>query len=124
MQAEIGEGRRASWRFAVAPLILVAVIAALLVAGGATPGSCAGQCQGPYLVDVTFSPATTAKVATSQVQRCASNPEVVGIGPAGDALGGMTVPVYTHDLGRNAKTAAVLSCLSNLPAVQAVGYPS
>ena len=78
----------------------------------------------PYLVDVTFSPATTAKVATSQVQRCASNPEVVGIGPAGDALGGMTVPVYTHDLGRNAKTAAVLSCLSNLPAVQAVGYPS
>jgi hypothetical protein len=123
VQVEQADPRRARWRI-MAPLLLVAVAIAVLVSvGRGTPKVCAGQCKAPYLLDVTFSPATTPTVATSEVQQCASRPEVVGVGPARAAQGGMTVPVYTRDLGRTAKTTSVLSCLSGLPGVQTVAYP-
>lgn len=123
MQSNESDRRRTRWRIAAPVLLLAVAIIALVIVGRGTPQACAGQCSAPYLLDVTFDSGITAKVALSEAQSCASRPEVVGVGPASAALGDLTVPVYTRDFGRTAKTTSVLSCLSSLPGVRTVGYP-
>jgi len=126
-----GEGDPGRWRTALGVglvfLIVVVFIAALVIAGRGTPKVHVGPPGPPYPLSVFFRQGVTTSQAKSALQRCSTNPEVIGIGlPSLTGGGTVTANVYTrhldHTSGVSAGASDLFSCLKGVPSVAGFGY--
>lgn len=101
----------------------LSVAAVLGVVSACSSRSCAGQCGPPYGLAVTFKAGATVGTATSALEACAKDPEVVYVGPPRMNSGVLSAGISTHDYG-GPKTQPLLTCLRQSPAVASVGWPN
>jgi len=84
---------------------------------------CAGQCSAPYELDVTFVAGTSMLTAKAVLQKCGHDPEVTSVGTPKVEDGMVRAFVWTHNLGRSAKTKPLLTCLDRSASVMSAGWP-
>jgi len=108
-------------------VLAISVVSLLAVATlsscAAKSQNCAGQCGPPYELDVSFRTATTISEARAALAHCSHEPGVVRVGSVKHFGSGLEAFVYTTDIGRTAKTAAVLDCLKLQPQISEAVYP-
>jgi hypothetical protein len=108
----------------VSALLVGGTLASLvfgLAACGQSTGACAGQCEPPYQLQVTFRTGTSAQAAAGAMSNCASKPFVVRLGRLQSSPASLTAMVYTEAMHGH-QSDHLLACLRQSPSVLSVGY--
>jgi hypothetical protein len=114
----------------LASAALTAVLAPLLLtatACGTAQPVCAGQCEAPFQLQVTFRPGTTKQAALVAMSKCQANPLVIRIGQLQPVRSGVpgrwTAVIYTRSMPIGAGNIPLLTCLHRSQSVLTAGWP-